>query len=87
MSRRKAARGRDEWWVSTIWAAAPGPGGGFYGSTTEQPVDSPEPDYQHAAARAQAESLLPGVTSSQIFHNGHWHETWANGEVTDTSRP
>lgn len=39
-----------EWWVSTMWAAAPGPGGGFCGSTSEQPVDTPESSYQNAAA-------------------------------------
>ena len=73
-----------EWAVSTEWAAAPGPDDGWYGSTSAQPVDSDEIDYEHAAARARAESLLPGVTSSQIFHRDRWHETWTAGECTDT---
>ncbi len=50
----------------------PGPDGGFYGSTPAQPVSGPEDSYQDAAARARAESLLPGVTDSQIFRNDAW---------------
>jgi hypothetical protein len=75
-----------EWWVSTLWAAAPGPDGGFYGSTGAQPASTPETSYQNAAARARAESVLPGVTNSQIFRHDVWYETWSDGEVTDTSR-
>lgn len=78
--------GDAEWVVSTMWAAAPGPDGGYWGSAEAQPVSGPEASYQDAAARARAESLLPGVTDSQIFRDDQWHETWTDGDVTDTSR-
>lgn len=55
-----------EWAVVTDWGS--------------HRVSTDEDGEANAAARARAESCLPGVTSSLVLRYGLWHQTWIAGE-------